>query len=103
MPRELTNKSSLGALGKILVQHKVPIAYFQRRCGLSYRTVWLATHGYRVSYSSAVTIIDVLKKMLESGEMAEKKRRNSKIKQPGVTIDLLCNAQPRSEFVSTAE
>ena len=96
MPKKLELKPSLGKLGKYLVRNEITIAHLMRKSGLSHRTVWLAVHGYTVSYSSAVKIVATLKRI-----SVKNKRSNSG--NHDVTIKSLCSGKPRAEFVSTVE
>lgn len=51
MPRAISPRNT--PVAKYLRKHGITIADFAQDCGLSYRTVWLASKGYRVGYESA--------------------------------------------------
>jgi hypothetical protein len=79
MSRQMSNSKT--QLAKWLRKHDITMTQLSRDCDLAYRTVWLAVHGYRVSYETACLISDYT-----GGCVAPR---------------LLCEARPRSEFVPT--
>jgi hypothetical protein len=51
MPREIAPRNT--PVARYLKKHQMSISDFSQDCGLSYRTVWLASKGFRVGYESA--------------------------------------------------
>ena len=69
MPRQLTRKNT--PLARYLRKHTITIAEFAEDCGLSYRTVWLASMGFRVGYESARIIHSSTKKEISVESLCE--------------------------------